>query len=306
MPSTCAMTCRVRPSATWMSTCPNGSSRAPNLDVVRRTPLATARTRPCRRVNNVMIRSDSPSFCTRSTTASSRYSLVRNPVTRRLCQHVGHELVARVAALPDPGRPAGHRTPAAPSRLAGPAGAGRDLVGRRTVPGRRRFEGASLPGPAYRPGRQRGAEDHQPGSERPGGASAAADGALGSARRPRQLARPAVRVPAPAVLVPPAGRRRGRAIVEGGTSYPPDRLGTVALLQAVEQGVALALQHVFEADRRVADVRVHDLRLRRRGPGIRPGLRLPHPGADERLRAVREHLLGAYHQCRARRLADRR
>ena len=40
--------------------------------VVRRTPLATARTRPCRRVSRVMIRSDSPSFCTRSTTASSR------------------------------------------------------------------------------------------------------------------------------------------------------------------------------------------------------------------------------------------
>ena len=39
---------------------------------VRRTPLATARTRPVRRVSSVMIRSASPSFCTRSTTPSSR------------------------------------------------------------------------------------------------------------------------------------------------------------------------------------------------------------------------------------------
>src|SRR4051794_29191843 len=58
--------------------CPNGSSRAPNREVVRRTPLATARTLPCRRVSMVTIRSDSPSFCTRSTTASSRDSLPRN------------------------------------------------------------------------------------------------------------------------------------------------------------------------------------------------------------------------------------
>ena len=39
---------------------------------VRRTPRATARNRPCRRVSSVMMRSLSPSFCTRSTTASSR------------------------------------------------------------------------------------------------------------------------------------------------------------------------------------------------------------------------------------------
>src|ERR1043165_1675225 len=65
--------------ATCTSTWPNGSSRAPNFDVVRRTPRATARTRPWRRVNRVMIRSDSPSFCTCSTTASSRYSLPLNP-----------------------------------------------------------------------------------------------------------------------------------------------------------------------------------------------------------------------------------
>ena len=46
--------------AIWMSTCPNGSSLAPNRDVVRRTPFAAARTRPCRRVSIVMMRSDSP------------------------------------------------------------------------------------------------------------------------------------------------------------------------------------------------------------------------------------------------------
>ena len=46
--------------------------RAPNFEVVRRTPLATARTRPCSRVNNVMMRSASPSFWVRSTTPSSR------------------------------------------------------------------------------------------------------------------------------------------------------------------------------------------------------------------------------------------
>ena len=45
---------------------------APNFDLVRRTPLATARTRPWRLVRTVMIRSASPSFCTRSTTPSSR------------------------------------------------------------------------------------------------------------------------------------------------------------------------------------------------------------------------------------------
>ena len=40
---------------------------------VRRTPRATARTRPLCRVSKVMMRSASPSFCVRSTTASSRY-----------------------------------------------------------------------------------------------------------------------------------------------------------------------------------------------------------------------------------------
>ena len=49
-----------------------GSSRAPNRLVVRRTPLATARTRPLERVRKVTIRSASPSFWVRSTTPSSR------------------------------------------------------------------------------------------------------------------------------------------------------------------------------------------------------------------------------------------
>src|SRR5919205_3461695 len=63
-----------RPVHSCRSTWLNGSSRAPNLLLVRRTPLATARTLPCRRVSTVMIRSASPSFCVRSTTPSSRYS----------------------------------------------------------------------------------------------------------------------------------------------------------------------------------------------------------------------------------------
>ncbi len=53
----------------------NGSSRAPNRDLVRRTPLPTARTRPLRLVRIVTIRSASPSFWVRSTMPSSRYRL---------------------------------------------------------------------------------------------------------------------------------------------------------------------------------------------------------------------------------------
>src|SRR3984957_13228450 len=56
--------------------CANGSSRAPNLLRVRRTPLATARTNPWSRVSRVTIRSASPSLCWRSTTARSRYSRI--------------------------------------------------------------------------------------------------------------------------------------------------------------------------------------------------------------------------------------
>ncbi|CAH0326530.1 hypothetical protein SRABI128_05394 [Microbacterium sp. Bi128] len=50
----------------------NGSSLAPNRLLVRRTPLATARTWPWCLVSRVMIRSASPSLWVRSTTASSR------------------------------------------------------------------------------------------------------------------------------------------------------------------------------------------------------------------------------------------
>src|SRR3954469_21465952 len=65
---------RLRPVHSCRSTWLNGSRRAPNLLFVRRTPLATARTLPCRRVSTVTIRSASPSFWVRSTTPSSRYS----------------------------------------------------------------------------------------------------------------------------------------------------------------------------------------------------------------------------------------
>src|ERR671932_685152 len=65
---------RLRPVHSCRSTWLNGSSRAPNLLLVRRTPLATARTLPCRRVSTVTMRSASPSFCVRRTTPSSRYS----------------------------------------------------------------------------------------------------------------------------------------------------------------------------------------------------------------------------------------
>ena len=50
-----------RPVWNCTSTCPSGSSRAPNPLEVRRTPLATARTRPRSRVSTVTMRSASPS-----------------------------------------------------------------------------------------------------------------------------------------------------------------------------------------------------------------------------------------------------
>ena len=62
----------------------NGSSRAPNFDEVRRTPLATARILPRPRLSMVMIRSASPSLWVRSTTASSRY--VGTSLLSRTCQ----------------------------------------------------------------------------------------------------------------------------------------------------------------------------------------------------------------------------
>src|ERR1700759_3624270 len=67
---------RLRPACSWTSMCANGSSRAPNLLRVRRTPLATARTSPFSRVSKVTIRSASPSLCWRNTTARSRYSRI--------------------------------------------------------------------------------------------------------------------------------------------------------------------------------------------------------------------------------------
>src|SRR5918998_6261635 len=65
---------RLRPVHSCRSTWLNGSNRAPNLLLVRRTPLATARTLPCLRVSTVTMRSASPSFWVRRTTPSSRYS----------------------------------------------------------------------------------------------------------------------------------------------------------------------------------------------------------------------------------------
>ena len=59
-------------SATWL----RGSSREPNFDVVRRTPLATARTLPCCSVISVTIRSASPSRMVRSTTPRSRKRVI--------------------------------------------------------------------------------------------------------------------------------------------------------------------------------------------------------------------------------------
>ena len=50
----------------------NGSSRAPKRDEVRRTPFATARSLPWRRLSIVKIRSASPSLWVRRTTTSSR------------------------------------------------------------------------------------------------------------------------------------------------------------------------------------------------------------------------------------------
>ena len=72
MTSACVMMSSERPVCSIRSTCVNGSSRAPNLNLVRRTPLATARIRPLVRPRMVMIRSASPSFCVRSTIPSSR------------------------------------------------------------------------------------------------------------------------------------------------------------------------------------------------------------------------------------------
>ncbi len=72
MDSACVMTSSVLPSKNCASATMNGSSRAPNFDWVRRTPLATARILPCCRESIVTIRSASPSLWVRRTTISSR------------------------------------------------------------------------------------------------------------------------------------------------------------------------------------------------------------------------------------------
>src|ERR1700736_6492377 len=83
MTSAWVITSSERPGCSMRSTCVNGSSRAPNRDFVRRTPLATARTRPVVRARMVMIRSASPSFWVRSTIPSSRYGCTR-PLSRTM------------------------------------------------------------------------------------------------------------------------------------------------------------------------------------------------------------------------------
>ena len=63
------------------------SSRLPNRDVVRRTPLATGSDLAIRRVSSVTMRSASPSLWVRSTMPSSRYrgmqSIVAHPGENR-------------------------------------------------------------------------------------------------------------------------------------------------------------------------------------------------------------------------------
>src|SRR4051795_300490 len=53
---------RLRPVHSCRSTWLNGSSRDPNLLLVRRTPLATARTLPCRRGRTLKIPAAPPPF----------------------------------------------------------------------------------------------------------------------------------------------------------------------------------------------------------------------------------------------------
>src|SRR5215213_266738 len=90
---------RLRPVHSCRSTWLNGSNREPNLLLVRRTPFATARTLPCRRVSTVTIRSASPSFCVRRTTPSSRYRAFGVCATTSVPQPV--ELLRVVLPLPE-------------------------------------------------------------------------------------------------------------------------------------------------------------------------------------------------------------
>src|SRR5580693_5967149 len=101
-----------RPGCSMRSTWVNGSSRAPNRDLVRRTPLATARTRPFRLVRMLMMRSASPSFWVRSTIPSSRYRLTqpfsRTPGCARPRRAAGHS--PRYSAARGPVQRGEHRT----------------------------------------------------------------------------------------------------------------------------------------------------------------------------------------------------
>src|SRR5262249_32076614 len=82
-----------------------------------RTPLATARTNPCSRVNRVTIRSASPSLCWRSTTARSRYSRIRpfsHPAatSRGSAPIVSYPVVSAIgSASGSPCGSGGHRLP---------------------------------------------------------------------------------------------------------------------------------------------------------------------------------------------------
>src|SRR3954462_9616510 len=122
---------RFRPVYSCRSTWLNGSSRAPNLLLVRRTPLATARTLPVRRVRTGTMRSASPSFWVRRTTPSSRYSDF-GVVDTSVPQPV--ELLGVVLPLPQ------HRDvqvevhPRAEQLLQAGAGLGADLLDRRALP----------------------------------------------------------------------------------------------------------------------------------------------------------------------------
>src|SRR3954451_22163583 len=87
---------RLRPVYSCRSTWLKGSSRAPNLLLVRRTPLATARTLPCLRVRTVTMRSASPSFWVRRTIPSSRYSAFGVVLTARLLRR------SRAPSVPQP------------------------------------------------------------------------------------------------------------------------------------------------------------------------------------------------------------
>src|SRR3990172_5404614 len=106
------MVSRFRPSYSTRSTWVNGSSRPPNLLVVRRTPLATARTLPWFGLSSTTTRSASPNGKPRRTMPWS----LRKPIPCRLP-------TTRDSAgnrIDRPGRPTGvtdRRTAAMPRRI---------------------------------------------------------------------------------------------------------------------------------------------------------------------------------------------